>query len=69
MVKIPSFHCRDVDFIPGLGTKVPHAMWHGHKKGNQQCRYNYIEVKLVIVKMLGVRREELCFVLVSDDQG
>ena len=25
-------------------------MWHGHKKGNQQCLYNYIEVKLVIVK-------------------
>ena len=50
VVKIPSFHCRDVGFIPGLGTKIPHAMWHGHTKGNQQCLYNYIEVKLVIVK-------------------
>ena len=57
MVKIPSFHCRDVGFIPGLGTKTPHAVWHGRKKGNQQSLYNYIEVKLVIVKKKKGKKE------------
>ena len=35
MVKASLSQCRDVgveDSIPGQGTKIPHAMWCGQKK-------------------------------------
>ena len=33
VVKILRFQCRGrVGLIPGLGTKIPHAEWHGQKK-------------------------------------
>ena len=28
------FHCRDPGSIPGQGTKIPQATWHGQKKRN-----------------------------------
>ena len=32
MVKTPCFQCRSAGSIPGLGTKIPHAMLLGGKK-------------------------------------
>ena len=31
VVQTLHFQCRAVDSIPGQGTKIPHAMWHGQK--------------------------------------
>ena len=32
VVKTPCFQCRGTGSIPGLGTKIPHAMLRGQKK-------------------------------------
>ena len=32
MVRTPRFHCRGPGSIPGQGTKILHAVWHGQKK-------------------------------------
>ena len=32
MVKIPGFHCRGPGSVPGWGTEIPQAAWHGPKK-------------------------------------
>ena len=31
-VETLSFQCRGMGSIPGQGTKIPHAVWHGHKE-------------------------------------
>ena len=31
VVKNPPCNARDVGSIPGQGTKIPYAMWHGQK--------------------------------------
>ena len=33
VVKSPRFHCRDMDSIPGQGTKIPHTVQCGKKNG------------------------------------
>ena len=32
VIKTPHFQVVDVDLIPGQGTKILHAAWHGQKK-------------------------------------
>ena len=32
VVKTPHLHCRGHSSIPGQGTKIPRAAWHGQKK-------------------------------------
>ena len=32
VVKTLRFHCRGAGSIPGRGTKILHAVWHGQKK-------------------------------------
>ena len=29
MVRTPSCHCRSPGSVPGWGTKIPQATWHG----------------------------------------
>ena len=38
VVKTPCFHCRGQGFhlIPGQGTKILHAKWHGHTHTHTQ---------------------------------
>ena len=31
VVKTPCRQCREMGLIPGYGTKIPHALWHGQK--------------------------------------
>ena len=41
MVKTWRSHCRVVGSIPGQGTKIPHAVWHGQnlkKKELYECQ-------------------------------
>ena len=32
MVRTPCFHCCGLGSIPGLGTEIPQAVWHGQKR-------------------------------------
>ena len=42
MVRIPGFHCCDPGSIPGQGTEILQAVWHGQNKKLQNKVYSRI---------------------------
>ena len=44
VVRTPCFHCREHGVNPWLGTKIPHAVWHGQKKKKEKRKKNLMKV-------------------------
>ena len=38
MVRILGSHCRGPGAVPGRGTEIPQAAWHGQKKKKERER-------------------------------
>ena len=36
VVRTQCFHCWSQGSVPGPGTKIPQAVWHGQKKGKSK---------------------------------
>ena len=46
MVRSRRFHCWGLGLIPGWGTKIPQAMWHGQRKKETQNLSHLSERKI-----------------------
>ena len=38
VVRTPCFDCGGMGSIPGQGTKIPHATWHGQKQTKKRTK-------------------------------
>ena len=36
-LRLHAANTQSVDLIPGQGTKIPHAVWHGQKDEKKKC--------------------------------
>ena len=65
VVRIQHFDCRDPGLIPGQGTKIPQAMWHGQNKQIKICSHGNVSLPILPWQNCRTRAESVFIVYSS----